>query len=169
MRGAKPLDVDMRFLKLSPILFWATCILWLGSHDQVFCTIFLHQSCEMWRKFLSHYCGQLPPIKLNSPCENENQCLESLIEFLGEIKRALFCQQVFKKPRFSMKKTELLAVRLKILAAEYKKCHWGQRRKQMSLELNKSRIGQNPERTKSRFGQNPNLDKIPIWTKSRMD
>ena len=50
----------------------------LGSHDQVFCTIFLHQSCEMPCKSIVKYCGHLSSIILNSPCENENQCLESL-------------------------------------------------------------------------------------------
>ena len=34
---------------------------------------------------MTHYCRHLSSIILNSPCENENQSLESLAEFLREI------------------------------------------------------------------------------------
>ena len=52
-----------------------------GSHEQVFCTIFWHQSCETSCKSMTHYCGHLPSITLNSPCEKENQTLESFADF----------------------------------------------------------------------------------------
>ena len=78
-------------------------------HDQAFCTIFLHQSCERSRKFMTHYCGHRSSSLLNSPCEKENQCLESFAEFLR------------KKTPFSSKKTELLALTLKILGRIVKK------------------------------------------------
>ena len=103
-----------------------------GSHNQVFCTIFWHQSCEMSLKFMIHNCGHLSSIISNNPCENENQSLESLAEFLLEIEpRALFCQQVLKKPPLSTQKTKLLAVPLKIFVANHKKCRRGQHRKRM--------------------------------------
>ena len=37
-----------------------------NSHDQVFCTIFLHQSHERLRKFTTHYCRHLQTILLRS-------------------------------------------------------------------------------------------------------
>ena len=91
-----------------------------GSHDQVFCTIFWHQSYETWWKSMTHYCWHLSSITLNSPCEKENQPLESFADFLRR-NRALLSQQVFKEPPFSTKKIELLAVPLKTLRRRIQK------------------------------------------------
>ena len=46
---------------------------------------------------MTHYCGHLSLIILNSPCENKNQLLESLAEFLQEIQKSSIFPASFQK------------------------------------------------------------------------
>ena len=76
-----------------------------GSHDQIFCTIFWHQSYERSCKSMTHYCGHLSSITLNSPCEKENQTLESFADFLRRNTTELYFPSKFSKGRrFQRKK-----------------------------------------------------------------
>ena len=87
-----------------------------------FCTIFWHQSCETSCKSMSHYCGHLSSITLNSPCEKENQTLESLPDLLRRNRTELYFPRKFSKSRRSqLRKLELLAVPLKILSRRIQK------------------------------------------------
>ena len=93
-----------------------------GSHDQDFCTIFWHQSYETWCKSMTHYCGHLSSITLNSPYEKENQTLVSFADFLRRNRTELYFSSKFSKdPPFSTKKIELLAVPLKTLSRRIQK------------------------------------------------
>ena len=85
----------------------------------------------MSRNSFTNFCGHLLSIELNSPFEKENQCLESLLEFLRGNSNELYLASIFKKSPFSTKKTELLAVPLKILSSRIRKCHRGQRGKRI--------------------------------------
>ena len=67
------------------------------SHDQVFCTIFWHQSCKTSCKSMIHYCGPLSSITLNSPSEKENQMLESFADFLRRNRTELYFPNKFSK------------------------------------------------------------------------
>ena len=42
-----------------------------------------------------HYCRQLLSILLHSSCENENQCIESLAEFLQRNRSELYFARKF--------------------------------------------------------------------------
>ena len=75
-----------------------------GSHDQVFCTIFWHQSCETSCKSMTHYCRHLSSITFNSPCEKENQTLESLPDFLWENRTELYFSSKISKNHRSQRR-----------------------------------------------------------------
>ena len=75
-----------------------------GLHDQVFCTISWHQSCETSCKSMTHYCGHLSSITLNSSCEKENQTLESLPDFLRRNRTELYFLRKFSKGHRSQRR-----------------------------------------------------------------
>ena len=75
-----------------------------GSHDQVFCTNFWHQSYETSCKSMTHYCGHLSSITLNSPCEKENQTLESFADFWRRNRTELYFPSKFSKGRRSQRR-----------------------------------------------------------------
>ena len=55
---------------------------------------------------MTHYCGHLSAILLNSPCENKNQCLESLAEFLWGNKTKLCFTCKFSKAAILIQENE---------------------------------------------------------------
>ena len=103
-----------------------------GSHNEVFCTIFWHQSFETSCKSMTHYCAHLSSITLNSLCENENQTLESLADFLRGNKTELYFPSKFSKSRrFQPKNWAFSHAFENIEPQSTKKCSRCQRRKKM--------------------------------------
>ena len=86
-------------------LFFLLQNLALGrDHTIRFLPIFWHQSCETSCKSMTHYCGHLSSITLNSPSEKENQTLESLPDFLRRNRTELYFSRKFSKSRRSQRR-----------------------------------------------------------------
>ena len=68
-------------------------------HDQVFYTIFLHQSCERLRKVYDSLLQAPVGNFISQPSENENQCPERLAEFLRGDRTELYFVSKFSKSR----------------------------------------------------------------------
>ena len=110
------------------------------SHDQVFCSIFLHQSCERSRKFMFHYCGHLSAILINSRVRMKIRVQKVLLSFCGEIEPSFIWPASFLKPPFSTMKTKLLAVFLNIFSSRIQNKNRGNQRKNKCVTIIKKKF-----------------------------
>ena len=67
------------------------------SHDQVFSTIFLHQSCERSRKLMFHYCGHLSAILFHNRVRMKIKVQKVLLSSCEEIEPSSILPASFLK------------------------------------------------------------------------